>query len=48
LIAALSERCMKELSKDLRKRVLAARKNGQINWHAEQCDDTLDVDDIAD
>lgn len=48
LIAALSERCMKELSKDLRKRVLAARQSGQINWHAEQCDDTLDVDDIDD
>lgn len=48
LIAALSERCMKEMSRDVRKRVLDAKKRGLITWRADQLADTLDVDDISD
>lgn len=42
LIAALAERCMKEMRKDVRKRVIAAKRRGQLS-----CDDPLDVEDVS-
>ena len=35
LIAALSERCMREMSRDVRKRVIAAKQRGLITWGAD-------------
>jgi cholesterol oxidase len=48
LIAALSERCMKELTKDLRKRIKDARKAQQITWRAEDCDNISETEDVED
>jgi cholesterol oxidase len=48
LIAALSERCMKEMSKDVRKRAKDAQKRGLIGQRAAELDSSLDVDDIED
>ena len=43
LIAALSERCMREMSQDVRKRVLEAKLRGLITWGADQCSNLPDV-----
>jgi cholesterol oxidase len=48
LIAALSERCMREMSRDVRKRVIAAKQSGLITWGAGQLNDLPEVDDVAD
>jgi cholesterol oxidase len=48
LIAALSERCMREMSQDVRKRVIAAKQRGQINWRANELDDLPAIDDVSD
>ncbi|MEY4575554.1 MAG: hypothetical protein RL701_257 [Pseudomonadota bacterium] len=48
LIAALAERCMRELSRDVRKRAKDAKKTGQISWRADQVEEALDVDDVTD
>jgi choline dehydrogenase-like flavoprotein len=48
LIAALSERCMREMSRDVRKRVLAAKLRGLINKALDQLANLPDVDDVTD
>lgn len=46
LIAALSERCMNQMAKDVRKRVKDARKQQKITWRGEDCDNLPEVDDV--
>jgi choline dehydrogenase-like flavoprotein len=48
LIAALAERCMHQMSKDVKKRVKQARKRGVITWRAEDCDRVSEADDVED
>jgi len=48
LIAALSERCMRELSRDVRKRVIDAKQRGLIDRHVDQLENLPEVDDITD
>jgi choline dehydrogenase-like flavoprotein len=48
LIAALSERCMKEMSRDVHKRAIDAKNAGLITKGADQLADKLDVDDVTD
>jgi hypothetical protein len=48
LIAALAERCMKEMSKDVRKRAKDARKAGQLTKGGAAVDSPAEIDDVAD
>ncbi|HKP60248.1 MAG TPA: GMC family oxidoreductase N-terminal domain-containing protein [Polyangiales bacterium] len=48
LIAALSERCMKEMSNDIRKRAKDARKAGLITKKGDALDKSVEVEDITD
>ena len=46
LIAAMAERCMQQMSKDVRKRVIAAKKAGQISRNAEGLENLPEVEDV--
>ncbi|HKU38600.1 MAG TPA: GMC oxidoreductase, partial [Polyangiales bacterium] len=48
LIAALAERCMKEMNKDVRKRVKDAAKAGQITKGAAEAASAPEIDDVDD
>jgi cholesterol oxidase len=48
LIAALAERCMKEMSKDVRKRAKDARKRGQLTRGGAEVDSAAEIDDVED
>lgn len=48
LIAALSERCMRQMSPDIRRRVLAAKLRGLINRRLDQLGNLPDIDDVSD
>jgi cholesterol oxidase len=47
LIAALAERCMKEMSNDVRKRAKDARKAGQLTQGGAAVDSAAEIDDVA-